>query len=210
MVHGLAIANGEALWYKNRAIRSNAAAEALGVAPAPGPRHGPDTVNTNVVNIGGRTFALIEAGGYPVELSRDLETQAYNDFDGTLKGAYTAHPHLDPLTGENHAICYDGFQRGTLSHVVIDRGGQGDPRGADHDRAFADDPRLHDHAALCDHPRPPRRFLDGSRDGGQPLPVQLAAGTAFAHRPDAAQRHAGGHHLVPGRSLLRLPRGQCL
>src|ERR1700740_3645514 len=72
MVHGLAIENGRALWYRNRWIRSEAVAAARGVEPAPGPRHAFDTVNTNVVSIGGRTFALVEAGSYPVELDETL------------------------------------------------------------------------------------------------------------------------------------------
>jgi carotenoid cleavage dioxygenase len=124
MVHGLRISQGRALWYKNRWIRSKAVAKALGEEPAPGPRHSFDTVNTNVVDIGGRTFALVEAGSYPVELSDDLERQAYNPFDGTLSGSFTAHPHLDPLTGESHAICYEGNDPSMIRHVVVDRDGR--------------------------------------------------------------------------------------
>jgi len=108
MVHGLAIADGKAQWYRNRWIRSSAVADALGEIRAPGPIHGFDTVNTNIVEIGGKTRALVEAGSYPVTLSDMFEDQAYDPFDGTLKGSFTAHPHLDPLTGENHAICYEG------------------------------------------------------------------------------------------------------
>lgn len=124
MVHGLAIEGGKALWYRNRWIRSNAVAKALGVEPAPGPRHAFDTVNTNVVAIGGRTFALVEAGSYPVELGETLDEQVYNPFDGSLKGSFTAHPHLDPKTGEIHAICYEGRDPGTIRHVVIDADGK--------------------------------------------------------------------------------------
>jgi carotenoid cleavage dioxygenase len=124
MVHGLAIQDGKALWYRNRWIRSNAVAKALGEQPAPGPRHIFDNVNTNVVSIGGRSFALVEAGSYPVELGEMLDAQRYNPFDGTLKGSFTAHPHCDPKTGENHAICYEGRDPGTIRHVVVDREGQ--------------------------------------------------------------------------------------
>lgn len=124
MVHGLAIKDGKALWYRNRWIRSNAVAKALGKEPAHGPRHRFDTVNTNVVGIAGRTFALVEGGSYPVELGTDLADQAYNPFDGSLKGSFTAHPHLDPRTGESHAICYDGRDPGTIRHVVVDADGQ--------------------------------------------------------------------------------------
>jgi carotenoid cleavage dioxygenase len=124
MVHGFAIKDGKALWYRNRWIRSTAVAEALGVAPAPGPRHEFDTVNTNVVEIGGRTFALVEAGSYPVELGETLDDQAYNPFDGTLTGSFTAHPHRDPRTGESHAICYEARDPGTIRHVVVDAAGR--------------------------------------------------------------------------------------
>lgn len=123
MVHGLAIEDGKALWYRNRWIRSTAVAKALGTTPAPGPRHRFDTVNTNVTEIAGRTFALVEGGSFPVELGEDLDDQTYNPFDGSLKGSFTAHPHRDPCTGENHAICYDGRDPGTIRHVVISDAG---------------------------------------------------------------------------------------
>jgi len=124
MIHGLAIEGGEALWYRNRWIRSNAVADALGTKPAPGPRHIFDTVNTNVVAIGGKTYALVEAGSYPVTLDEMLDGQAYDPFGGTLEGSYTAHPHYDPTTGENHAIAYEAGNPGTIRHVVVDAAGQ--------------------------------------------------------------------------------------
>jgi carotenoid cleavage dioxygenase-like enzyme len=124
MVHGIAIKDGKALWYRNRWIRSRLAAAALGRAAAPGPRRGRnDTVNTNVVSIGGRAFALVEAGSFPVELSEDLEKQCYSTFDGTLGGSFTGHPHRDPLTGEHHAIAYDGSVWDAVRHVVVSASG---------------------------------------------------------------------------------------
>ena len=120
MVHGLAIRDGKPLWYRNRWIRSKSVSRALGESPTPGPRREmSDTVNTNVVAIAGRTWALVESGAFPVELSDDLETQAHNPFDGTLTGAFTAHPHRDPLTGEHHAITYDPMQPDLVHHIVV-------------------------------------------------------------------------------------------
>ena len=52
------------------------------------------------------TWAMVEAGGCPVELTYELETVARNDFFGTLPGAFSAHPKLDPATGELHAMTY--------------------------------------------------------------------------------------------------------
>nr|WP_217352797.1 carotenoid oxygenase family protein [Sphingomonas sp. ID1715] len=125
MVHGVALQGGRALWYRNRWIRSKQVAALRGVEPAPGPRHGSfDTVNTNVVGIAGRIWALVEAGSYPVELGAGLDEQAYNPFDGTLTGSFTAHPHFDPLTGENHAICYESTDPGRVRHVVVSAEGK--------------------------------------------------------------------------------------
>jgi carotenoid cleavage dioxygenase-like enzyme len=36
------------------------------------------------------------------------------------KGPYTAHPHLDPATGEMHSITYKGDDFNTVWHVVVD------------------------------------------------------------------------------------------
>ncbi|AWV16703.1 carotenoid oxygenase [Methylobacterium sp. XJLW] len=125
MVHGLAIKDGKALWYRNRWIGSRTAAAALGRPAAPGPRRGAnDTVNTNVVDIGGRAFAVVEAGSFPVELSDTLETQRYNPFEGTLAGSFTGHPHRDPITGETHAIAYDGRVWDAIRHVVVSATGK--------------------------------------------------------------------------------------
>ena len=107
MVHGVRLRNGGAEWYRARWVRSTKVSESLGEEPAPGDRHGGfDTANTNVVGLGGRTFALVEAGARPVELSYELDTIAHCDFTGTLPNGYTAHPKVDPSTGDLHAIAY--------------------------------------------------------------------------------------------------------
>ena len=62
--------------------------------------------NTNVIGHAGRTFAIVEAGALPYELSDELETIGPCDFGGTLDGGYTAHPKRDPLTGELYAVSY--------------------------------------------------------------------------------------------------------
>ena len=124
MVHGIALGNGNARWYRNRWIRSRNVAAALGEAPAPGPRRGrSDTVNTNVIAIGGRAFAVVEAGSFPVELSDTLEHQRFNPFEGTLQGGFSGHPHRDPLTGEQHAIAYDANVWDSVRHIVVSTSG---------------------------------------------------------------------------------------
>lgn len=120
MVHGVRLQDGRALWYRNRFIRSRGLQEVGGPTAAPGPRRGrSDLVNTNIIAHAGHALALVEAGSFPAELDENLETQAYTDLGGTLKTALSAHPHEDPLTGELHAITYDGASQDTIWHVVI-------------------------------------------------------------------------------------------
>lgn len=119
MIHGLQIQDGRALWYRNRWIRSDAVSKALGAPRTPGPRHLFDTVNTNVMTFAGATLGLVEAGSTPVEIGETLETLRYTDFDGTLRGSFSAHPHVDPVTGEMHAICYDASKWSRIRYVVV-------------------------------------------------------------------------------------------
>jgi carotenoid cleavage dioxygenase len=109
MVHGVRLREGKAEWYRNRYVRSSGVARALGEAPRGGARvhAGFDfPANTNAVVQDGRTFAIVEAGARPYELTEELETIGACDFDGTLPGGYTAHPKRDPETGELHAVSY--------------------------------------------------------------------------------------------------------
>lgn len=125
MVHGVRLSGGQAQWYRNRWLRSKAVSAALGEAPAPGVRHPrTDTVNTNVLGHAGKIWGLVEAGGFPVELDNELNTVAHNPFEGSLKGSFSAHPHLDPATGEMHAICYEGTEQNFVRHVVLGREGR--------------------------------------------------------------------------------------
>jgi carotenoid cleavage dioxygenase len=109
MVHGVRLRDGRAEWYRNRFVRSDDVATALGERPRPGASvaGGWDfPANTNVIVQGGRTYAIVEAGGRPFELTTELDTKGRCDFDGTLPGGYTAHPKRDPRTGELHAVSY--------------------------------------------------------------------------------------------------------
>jgi carotenoid cleavage oxygenase len=128
MVHGVALRDGKACWYRNRWVRTPAVCAALG-EPAPtglNPRAGMLSVgpNTNVLTHAGRTLALVEGGGANYQLTEDLDTVGPCDFDGTLAGGYTAHPHRDPRTGELHAVSYS-FARGrTVQYSVLDTAGR--------------------------------------------------------------------------------------
>jgi carotenoid cleavage dioxygenase len=97
--------------------------------------------NTNVLSHAGRTLAMVEGGGANYLLTDDLDTVAACDFDGTLAGGFTAHPHRDPRTGELHAVSYS-FARGrTVQYSVIDTRGRA-RRTVDID--VAGSPMMHD------------------------------------------------------------------
>lgn len=150
MVHGIAISGGKAQWYRNRWVRGAEACAALGEELPPGERRddGFDAPNTNVVGIAGRTWAIVEAGGHPVEMSHRLETIAHNKFDGTLRNSYTAHPHECPATGERHAICYRADVMDTVWHTVLDREGHVIREEA---IAVQHGPSIHDCAITAEH-----------------------------------------------------------
>lgn len=123
MVHGLGIGDGKAQWYRNRYVRSAAARQVLGEGrpTTHGPVHaGFDfSPNTHVIGHGGRTFALVEAGPLPYELTFDLDTLGPCDFDGTLPGGYTAHPLRDPESGELHAVSYFFGWANRVQYLVL-------------------------------------------------------------------------------------------
>lgn len=128
MVHGVALRDGRARWYRNRWVRTPAVCAALG-EPEPArlnPRAGMRAVgpNTNVLVHAGRTLALVEGGVANYELTDDLDTVGTCDFDGTLEGGYTAHPHRDPATGELHAVSYSFARGNTVQYSVIDTAGR--------------------------------------------------------------------------------------
>src|SRR6266508_5651350 len=71
MVHGVRLRDGRAEWYRNRWVRSAEVAAALGEEPRPGPVHADMdfAAHTHVVGQAGRTFAIVEAGFRPYELT---------------------------------------------------------------------------------------------------------------------------------------------
>ena len=108
MVHGIRLRGGKAEWYRNRYVGSVSRQRRRGLEDIPGRNwnDAPSGPNTNVGGFAGRTWAMVEAGACPVELTYELDTVGRNDFFGTLPGAFTAHPKVDPTTGEMHAMVY--------------------------------------------------------------------------------------------------------
>ncbi|MGA8726416.1 MAG: carotenoid oxygenase family protein [Acidimicrobiales bacterium] len=126
MVHGIRLGDGAARWYRNRWVRSADVAAALGEPVHAGPVvEGMDfAANTNVIAHARRTYAIVEAGARPYELTEELETVGPSDFDGTLPGGYTAHPKRDSVTGELHAISYYWAWGDQVQYTVVDVGGR--------------------------------------------------------------------------------------
>jgi carotenoid cleavage dioxygenase-like enzyme len=59
--------------------------------------------NTSLLYHGGRILCLME-GGFPFAISADstgaISSEGVYDYDGRLKRPMTAHPKMDPLSGE--------------------------------------------------------------------------------------------------------------
>jgi carotenoid cleavage dioxygenase-like enzyme len=138
MVHAFRIENGR-VSYRNRWVRTpkwqaeNAAHRALlGSWDDPATTDpsfvGTDTgvANTNIVWHGGRLLALEEAH-LPFMLDPDtLAPGGYQDFAGAMTGLpFTAHPKLDPETGEMVFFGYSvgGFFTKAMLYGLVDKTG---------------------------------------------------------------------------------------
>jgi len=125
MLHGIDFADGAAR-YRNRWVRTPEACAALGELP---PADAPPEVNgigakanTHVASHAGRIYALVESS-LPTEVRADLSTVGAVDFDGRLTSAFTAHPKIDPVTGEMHFFGYDFMAPPFLRYHVVDAKG---------------------------------------------------------------------------------------
>jgi len=125
-VHGIRLEDGAARWYRNRWVRSRAVATALGETWPGGPVHADMDAapNTNVIGHAGRTLALVESGPVPYELTDELDTVGPTNLGATLPAGYTAHPKLDPVTGELHAMAYWWGWGNQVQYIVIGRDGR--------------------------------------------------------------------------------------
>ena len=106
MLHGVRIEEGKAIWYRNRLV-------------------GGDQSNTHVISHAGKIYAIVEAGGSPVEIDKELNSLSTEPFYGTLETGFTAHTKLDSETKELHGITYN-FPRGSYEahHVVVGKDGR--------------------------------------------------------------------------------------
>lgn len=134
MLHGVRLSAGRAR-YRNRFVRTPAmeAEERAGralwgglesmIMPDAG-EVGPELAATfkdlpdiNVVRHAGRLLALAESA-CPFRVDAALETVGREDFGGALPAGITAHPKIDPVTGEMVVFCY-GLEPPYLTWSVI-------------------------------------------------------------------------------------------
>ncbi len=109
MVHGIRLRDGRAEWYRNRWVRTKGVCDIIGGTPPPSdwPADHPSfPANTNVIGHAGRTYAIVEAGSPPIEMSYELDTVRVSSLGGTLPMAFSAHPKRDPKSGELHVMTY--------------------------------------------------------------------------------------------------------
>jgi carotenoid cleavage dioxygenase len=120
MVHGVRLGGGKAPWYRSRYVQT----EILGAPPAPGgpPELRENPANTSVVHHANRLLCLVEIG-LPYEISpADLATIGAYDYAGLLTGPMTAHPKIDPVTGEMLFFGYNLLSPSITYHRVDPQG----------------------------------------------------------------------------------------
>ncbi|MDB5615804.1 carotenoid oxygenase family protein [Tardiphaga sp.] len=120
MLHAFHLENGRAS-YRNRWVRTakwqaehdagRAIFSGFGGRRLPGapdtPVYDSGVANTNIVFHAGRLLAL-EEGHLPTEIARDtLKTLGHVNYDDRIKGPFTAHPKIDPVTGEMNFFGYN-------------------------------------------------------------------------------------------------------
>jgi carotenoid cleavage dioxygenase len=111
MLHAFHLENGHAS-YRNRWVRTpkwlaeHDAGRALfggfgrKLADVPATLTDSGVANTNILFHGGRLLAL-EEGHLPTEIEPGtLKTRGYCNYGGGIAGPFTAHPKIDPVTGE--------------------------------------------------------------------------------------------------------------
>jgi carotenoid cleavage dioxygenase len=135
MLHGVQISNGKAQ-YRNRYIQTRgfkierdegrAIWSGLLEPPQPNNPYGPgkNTANTALVCHDGRLLALWEGGAPHAIALPSLETVGEYTYNGKLASAFTAHPKIDPVTGEMMFFGYSLFAPPFLKYSVVSAKGE--------------------------------------------------------------------------------------
>lgn len=123
MVHGVHLANGKALAYRNRYLDTPMYRNKGDFLSGGAPGGEGNQSNVSVFHHAGKLLSSGEVG-WPYEVATDdLRTVGPYDFGGKLKTAMTAHPKIDPATGKMHFFGY-GFVPPYLTYHVVDADGR--------------------------------------------------------------------------------------
>ena len=211
MIHGIRLEGGRAAWYRNRWVRTDSFKKDFPLYNADGTRNLRASVaNTHVVNHAGKTLALVESS-LPYEITNDLETVGAYDFGGKLVDSMTAHPKICPTTGELHFFGYGNIFAAArhLSPGRRQRRADHQPaarrQGADDDARLRADRRARHLHGPADRVQP-RRRAEGRWRHALPVGRQLRCPARRAASRRSVRRGA----LVRDRSVLRVPRRQCV
>jgi carotenoid cleavage dioxygenase len=136
MIHEMEFRDGRAS-YRNRWIatkgleRERKAGKALwggfasiGKSEPPADMPFKNLANTALCWQAGKLLATWEAGSPYVVRLPDLETVGETDFDGGWPHAVSAHPKVDPRTGELILFCYSPIEQPYVRYGVADKNGK--------------------------------------------------------------------------------------
>ena len=125
MLHSVRLEKGQAT-YRNRYIHTFGfkKEQEAGQAIWSGLFEGKNTANTALVWHGDKFLALCE-GGEPHQIQLpSLDTVGAVNFDGKLTSAFTAHPKIDPVTGEMLFFGYSLMQQPFLQYGIVSPEGE--------------------------------------------------------------------------------------
>ena len=128
MIHGVRINKGKAEWYRNRFMQTPALHGAPLFKKDGSIDFTASAAATSVYAHAGKILALQEVN-FPFLITPELETIGAYNFDGALKSMMTAHPKVDPETGEMlflgnspippHLTYYVANKNGKLVHTEV-------------------------------------------------------------------------------------------
>ena len=104
MAHAIDLDRGHPTRYQNRWVRTPEVSERLGEPAAVGHSEHHELANTTAMVVAGELLAMTETCP-PFALGRDLETIRRVDFGAGVEH-FTAHPHVDPVTGDTFGVGY--------------------------------------------------------------------------------------------------------
>lgn len=122
MLHGVRLNAGRAEWYRNRWVQTELLDKPPPDAGLAIPTLTGNASNVSIIAHAGKLLTLGEVG-VPYEIERsDLSTAGWYDFDGALMTNMTAHPKLDPLSGELYFFGYNWVEPYLTFHLADPNG----------------------------------------------------------------------------------------